>query len=166
MSTWVGALVRGGLLIGHDEEEGALLAVRVLGEERLSRLRAHFASLSAEAVARERVGAIHACIYMAQADRRMAEEEVELLMRVIARSDLGETAKRQLVHAIEEPQSLEWIADELTQPELRELILALSWQLAKSDGRLDPEEQIAHRALAEAFGVDEARSIAIAGIVE
>jgi tellurite resistance protein len=166
MTTWIGALARGGLLIGDEEEEGALLALRVLGEERLSKLREHFASQRAEVVARERRGAIHACIFMAQADRRIAAEEIELLTQIIARSDLGAAAKKELAHAIEEPQSAEWIADEVTEPGLRELILALGWQLANSDGRLDPAEQRAHRALSDAFGVGEARSVEIAQLVE
>ena len=86
MATWIGALSRGGLLIGRAEEEGAELALWLLGEEGLVALREWFASQGEDVVARERRGAIHACIWMAHADRDVAEEEVEMLQSIVAAS--------------------------------------------------------------------------------
>lgn len=159
MTTWIGALARGGLLLDRDEEEGALLALRVLGDDGLSRLREAFRS--GETASRERRGAILACIWMAQADREIVREEVDLLERIIARSELGRAAIEDLQAAIVEPQRPLRFAEELTQPELRELIVALGWLLASADGRVDDEEREAWGALCEALGITEARSTAI-----
>ena len=158
MATWVGALARGGLLLSDDEEDGVMLAHDVLGTERLGDLRRWFASQTADIVERERRGAIHACIWMAQADREVATEEVELLESVIQASELPPKVQEELVAAIEEPLEPEDIAEELTQPGLRELVLALTWELAAIDNNLADEERGAHEELAEAFGVDEERA--------
>jgi hypothetical protein len=157
MATWVGALVRGGILMGHEEEMGAILAQVVLGPDGLVELRQWFASQPPEVVRRERRGAIHACIFLAQADRDIAAEEVALLERVIRHSDLPVDDERALMAAIEDPVTPQKIASELTQPGLRDLTLALSWQLAASDHDLDADEAKAHLALARAFGVSEPR---------
>ncbi len=161
MVTWIGALARGGLLMGREEEEGAALALRVLGEESLSRLREAFVSQPAEVVARERRGAIHACIWMAQADREIVDSEVELLRRIIVHADLSRDDADELEAAIVEPQYPDRFAEELTQPELRELIVALAWQLAQADGRVDEEERQALDELCAAFGISGDRSQAI-----
>ena len=161
MATWVGALARGGLLIGHEEEEGAMLALSVLGEEGLDQLRRWFASQAADIVARERRGAIHACIWMAHADREVATEEVELLGEIISHSELPPKVQEELQAAIDEPLEPEDIAQELTNPGLRELMLAMTWELAQVDNRLGDDERTAHNELAEAFGVDDERAEAI-----
>jgi uncharacterized membrane protein YebE (DUF533 family) len=161
MATWVGALARGGLLMSHDEEEGATLAMDVLGEEGLSELREWFASQTADVVSRERRGAIHACVWMAQADREVATEEVELLEQIIANSELPPKVQEELEAAIDEPLEPEDIAEELTQPGLRELMLALTWELAVIDNRVHDEERTAHHELAEAFGVSDERAAQI-----
>lgn len=165
MATWIGALARGGMLFGREEEAGAELAVRLLGEESISKLREHFASQPPWIVERERKGAIRACIYMAQADRKIADEEVELLNEIIAHSDLSSVVRRELEGSIRDPQTAEAVAGDLTQPGLRELILALAWLLAQSDGRIDPDEQKAHQALAKAFGIADERVAEIARTV-
>ncbi len=161
MVTWVGALARGGLLFGYDEEVGAELAVRVLGEEKLSRLREAFASMPPHAIARERRGAIHACIWMAQADREIVSSEVDLLASIIAHSELSADDKDELEAAIVEPQYPSRLAEEITQPELRELIVALAWQLAHADGRVHEDERDALDELSRAFDISDARSSAI-----
>ena len=157
MATWVGALVRGGILMGHEEEMGAILAQVVLGPDGLVELREWFAAQPPEVVRRERRGAIHACIFLAQADRDIAAEEVALIERVIAHSDLQPEDERALMAAIEVPLAPQLIASELTQPGLRDLTLALSWQLAASDHVLDADEASAHLTLARVFGVSEKR---------
>lgn len=156
-ATWVGALARGGVLMGHEEELGAVLANVVLGPDGLSALRTFFHDATDAVRERERRGAIHACIYLAQADREIVPEEVELLMRIIAHSELSPDAMEHLERAVRVPLSPAEIAEELTQPGLRELMLALSWQLADADATLDDGEREAHRALAEAFGVSDTR---------
>ncbi|MCB9594179.1 MAG: DUF533 domain-containing protein [Sandaracinaceae bacterium] len=166
MATWIGALSRGGLLIGQAEEEGAELALAVLGEDGLVALREWFAARPADVVDRERRGAIHACIWMAHADRDVASEEVEMLQSIIAASDLPPKVQDELLAAIETPLDSSAIADELTQPGLRELVLALTLQLAQSDHRLDPDEQSAFDELAEAFGIDDDRADAIRATVD
>jgi len=158
MATWVGALSRGGLLIAHTEEEGAELALTVLGEDGLVDLRVWFSSQTKDVIERERRGAIHACIWMAHADREVATEEVELLESIISGSDLPPKVQEELVAAIDEPLEPEDIAEELTQPGLRELVLTLTAELADSDGRFDEDERSAYLELAEAFLVDEDRA--------
>ncbi|MBX3274908.1 MAG: DUF533 domain-containing protein [Sandaracinaceae bacterium] len=158
MVTWVGALCRGGLLMGRAEEEGAELALRLLGEEALVGLREWFAAQPAAITLRERRGAIHACIWIAHADRDVAEEEVAMLQSIVAASDLAPDAQDELLAAIDAPLDAEAIARELTQPGLRELVLALAMALAQSDHRLDPEEQSALDALAGAFGISADRA--------
>ncbi|GAB5545126.1 MAG: TerB family tellurite resistance protein [Sandaracinaceae bacterium] len=158
MSTWIGALSRGGVLMGYEEEEGAQLALDVLGLERLEALRAWFSSQTRDVVERERRGAVHACIWMAQADRELATDEIEFLERVIADSELPPKVQEEMSGALDEPLELEDVAEELTQRGLRELVLGLSWQLAFADGALDDDERTAHEELAEVFGVDEERA--------
>lgn len=161
MATWVGALARGGVLFSQEEEDGAQLALAVLGEEGLVRLRQWFSSQTADVVERERRGAIHACIWMAHADREVATQEVELLEQVIGHSDLPPKVQEELVAAIDEPLEPEDIAEELTQQGLRELVLGLTWELAVIDNRVHDEERSAHHELAEAFKVEDERAEAI-----
>ncbi len=158
MATWVGALSRGGLLIAHTEEEGAELALAVLGEDGLVELRRWFSGQTKDVIERERRGAIHACIWMAHADREVATEEVELLESIISGSDLPPKVQEELVSAIDEPLEPEDIAEELTQPGLRELVLALTAELADSDNRFDESERAAFAELAEAFSISEERA--------
>ena len=152
MATWVGALARGGVLFSAEEEEGAQLALSVLGEDGLVQLREWFSSQTRDIVERERRGAIHACVWMAQADREVATEEVELLENVIGHSELPPKVQEELVAAIDEPLEPEDIAEELTQPGLRELMLALTWELAVIDNRLGDDERTAHQELARRSG--------------
>ena len=164
MATWVGALARGGVLLNDTEEEGAHVALGILGEEGLSSLREWFASQTPDVVDRERRGAIHACIWMAQADREIATEEIELLQQVIESSELPPKVCEELEAAIDEPLEPEDIAEELTQPGLRELMLGLTWQLAMIDDSLHDAERSAHEELAEVFEVGDERAAEIRAI--
>lgn len=161
MSTWVGALSRGGVLMNDLEEQGAELALAVLGEETLGELRQHFKHAAEEDVARERQGAIHACIWMANADREITQEEVERLEWMIGRSELPAPAQEALTSAIEEPMDPVDFADQLTEPGLRQLVLGLAIELAHADGRVDEREEQAYDELAEALGITEARAAEI-----
>ena len=158
VATWVGALTRGGILRTAEEERGVEEALALIGEERLSELREHFAEAGAEVGLRERRGAILACIWMAHADRELAPEEASLLEAIILQSDFPSAEVARLTESVREPPELEAVAASLTYPPLRELMLALAWQLAMADGRVDAEERGAYGALAEALGVDEARA--------
>ena len=161
MATWVGALSRGGLLLAHAEEEGAELAFAVLGKDGLVQMRRWFAAQPGDVIERERRGAIHACIWMAQADREVATEEIELLESILSGSDLPTKVREELVTAIEEPLEPEDIAEDLTQPGLRQLVLALAAQIAQSDNRFDEQELAAYDELAEAFSIEGDRATQI-----
>lgn len=153
---WVGPFLR-----GEAPDEGAALAARVLGDDGMAALRAHFEQASADELEAQRVGALHACIWMVQADREVADAEARVLDALIAHSELPWARQQQLIAAIAEPRTPEALAEELTQPQLRELMLGLLWRIALADGRLDDEESDAHARLSAAFGVDEARAAAI-----
>jgi uncharacterized tellurite resistance protein B-like protein len=157
MVTWVGALARGEAT-DNDEREGEVLARKVLGADGLAELRSYFASQPTEIALRERRGAIAACIWMARADRDLAREEDELLSNVIAQSELPFETQMALLAALADPWPPEKIAAELTQPGLRELMLALAWRVAEVDHAVDASERKAFRALAEAFGIDDERA--------
>lgn len=157
MITWVGALGAREPTT-EDEREGEALAKAVLGDEKLAELRAFFANEAPEVVERERRAAVAACTWMARADREVSPEEDELLSRVIAQSGLPMDSQLALLATVARPWSPEKIATELTQPGLRELMLALAWRIAKADAKVDAAERKAHQALAEAFGIDEARA--------
>lgn len=158
MATWLGTLTRGGLLIGSTEESGIMVAIDVVGEDRLSDLREWIAGQKAEVRERERRAALECCIYMAHADRDVAPEETALLEQIIDRSDLEleeeETLRDMLLH----PPDLDGIAERLTHPVLREILLALAWELAAVDGRIDDAEQDFFGDLAGRLGVDSARA--------
>ena len=117
MSSWVGALSRGGVLMGHEEEEGAILAHEVLGTARLEELREWFSSQTRDVVERERRGAVHACIWMAQADRELATDEIELLERIIEGSELEERSAHEELAEV-------FGVDEDRADEIRESVLA------------------------------------------
>ena len=137
----------------------------LLGEAGLVELRQWFSGQTNDVVERERRGAIHACIWMAHADREVATEEVELLERVIAGSDLPPKVQDELIAAIDEPLEAGDIAEELTQPGLRELVLALTLETAFADQRFDPSEQSAYDELALAFDIDDERAEVIRSYV-
>lgn len=157
MATWVGGL-SACAEVSDDARRGAALAAKILGEDAVSTLSERLCALPEAELERERVGAIHACIWMARADDETAADEAQLLDRVIAGSQLPWSSQQRLMGAISGTLTLEEIAKELTSSALRELILALAWEVALADGRLEDEERRAHAALAEAFGITEERS--------
>ena len=160
MATWLGALLRLGEA-GADAD----LAIRILGPDGLDALRAWFREQPHPVVTRERVGAIHACIWMTQADRETRTAEIAALQDLIAKSELPWSEQSKLLAALHKPLTPETIAADLRQPQLRELILGLAWEMAHTDGRLDEEEQDAHQDLAAAFEVTLERSEEIRAMV-
>ena len=129
MATWIGTLARGGLIREPREEAGIAVAAFVVGEQALSSLRKWVASQPPDIVEREQRAAVEVCIWMAHADRDVAHEEAELLRAMVLSSDLGPVARGELLAEVGEPPGLRDIADRLTHPVLRELMLALSWEL-------------------------------------
>jgi uncharacterized membrane protein YebE (DUF533 family) len=158
MTTWVGALAKGGVVDAGEAAAGEAVAAFVVGEEPLAELRSWLADADEATAARERRAAIEACIHMAHADRTLHPEESHLLSRLVATSGLGEDDQDELVAAVHEPPSIEGIGERLTQPVLRELILALAWELALSDGRVASAEEGFYGELAGRLGVSEDRA--------
>ncbi len=161
MASWLGALSRGGVVASSHEQAGEAVAAYVVGEESLGELAAWFAAQSPEVATRERRAAIEVCIWMAHADREVDPEETHLLREIIGRSHLDEDTQDDLVMAVHEPPSLASLEKRLTHPILRELLLALSWELATSDGRIDRSERDFYTGLAKRLGVSDVRATEI-----
>lgn len=153
MSTWIGALSRGGVLLTEREQQGAMAALTLLGKARLEALREWFQQAEPDVAQREREAAVAVCLWMAHADRVIADEERALLEDIIAFSELPSARKDELSAGLDQAPSMDGIAGRLTQPQLRGLMLALSWQLAESDGRVDATEASAYERLAELLEV-------------
>lgn len=160
MSTWVGALVRSGVVEDDDPDvvAGEAVAAYVVGEDGLESLRRFFADEPLEVATRERRAAIEVCIWMAHADREIHPEERYLLAKLVGRSGLDDDTQDALVAAVHEPPAIEGIETRLTQPVLRELMLALAWELALADGRVDEAESAFYGELAERLAIDPERA--------
>jgi len=160
MSTWLGTLSRGGIIRDPHEEAGVAVAAYVVGEDRLSQLREWMASEPEEVRTREQRGAIQVCFWTAHADREVAEEERDLLRQIVLASELPEGERSTLLEQSEEP-SLRGIEKRVTHPVLRELLLALSWELAAADGRIHDMERAFHQGLAKRLEIPEGRAAEI-----
>lgn len=158
MSTWVGALARSGIVSGAVENAGVALATYVVGESRVEQLRAWLSSQPPEVVVREKRAAIEVCIWMANADRKLDPEEAYFLRTIIGESGLDDDTVDELVQAVHDMPSLDGIEERLTHVVLRELMLALAWDLATSDGSVDRLEEAFHVGLAKRLGIDSARA--------
>ncbi len=165
MTTWMGALSKSGVLPLTDAEAGEAVAAYVVGEDRMAELRAFFETADPADSARQRRAAVRACIAMAQSDRDVHPEERHLLRSLVAHSGLDADTQDELVMLVHEPEGLEGLEDELTHPVLRELMLALVWELALADGRVDDSETAFYRALAAQLEVDAERAAEIADSV-
>ncbi|MFW6052044.1 MAG: DUF533 domain-containing protein [Myxococcota bacterium] len=161
MATWIGTLARGGVLRSVTEEAGVAVAAYVVGEDRLSELRQFMSHQPPEVVKREQKAAIDACIWMAQADRKLDSTERELLERMVDASGLDYATQEALVASIDAPSSIEDVEQQLQHPVLRELLLALAWELALVDGRVAEGEKDFYTGLAERLSIEPARAEAI-----
>lgn len=166
MATWLGALSRGGVLRDDREEAGVAVAAFVVGEEELGALRDWLGVQPADVIAREQRAAIEVCIWMAHADRDVAHEEAELLRAIVLASELDESVREELYLEVGEPPPLGEVHTRLTHPVLRELMLALSWELACADGRIDPVERELHDGLAKRLEVSHDRAAEIRAQIE
>ncbi|MDH5491126.1 MAG: TerB family tellurite resistance protein [Myxococcales bacterium] len=161
MATWLGALARGGVIDEPHERAGVGVAAYVVGADRVDELRRWFRDQPAEIVRREKRAAIEACIWMAHADRELTIEESILLRSIVDQAGLEPAEARALASMIERGPALESIADRVTHPVLRELLLALGWEIAAIDGRIDPRELRLHERLADRLGIDADRAEAL-----
>ncbi len=161
MAGWLGLFSRSGVLDEAARETGSALAAFVVGEDALAETARWFGAQPREARERERRAAIELCIWMAHADRDVAPEERHLLRDLVQRSGLSEDAQDELVSAVHSPPPIDGIEARLTHPVLRELILALAWELAMADGRIHDAESALFAELAErlSVGADRAREI-------
>jgi uncharacterized tellurite resistance protein B-like protein len=158
MARWLGALARGGVLEDRWEKAGEAVAAYVVGQDRLDALRKWFAEQAADVATRERRAAIEVCIWMAHADRAIAAEETSLLREIIGASRLDAGTQEELALAVKEPPSLASVEKRLTHPVLRELLLALCWELASADGRVAKSERDFYTGLARRLGVEDVRA--------
>lgn len=158
MTTWIGTLAHGGVLRSDLEEAGVTVAAYVVGEERMSELREWMTKQSPEVLAAQRVAAVEICIWMANADRNLDPEEVQLLKEIILRSELDDDTQDALVAAVHEPPSLDGIESRIGHPVLKELLLALSWELAHADGNVAASEEAFLTGLAKRLGISPERS--------
>jgi len=166
MTTWVGALSSGGVFELDDAAAaGEAVAAYVVGEKPLTELRTFFFEADAADAARERHGAIEVCIAMAQADRDVHPEESHILSQIVGRSGLDEDTQDELVMTVHDPKGIEGVEERLTHPVLRELMLALAWELALSDGHIDEAESEFYKALATQLEVTPERASEISKAV-
>lgn len=164
MASWLGALARGGVLGAREDRwdaAGRAVAAYVVGEPQLDALRAWFADQPREIATRERRAAVEVCIWMAHADREIDPEEVHLLREIIGASALDEDVQDELVRESHEPPSLAGVERRLTHPVLRELLLALCWELATSDGRVASTERDFYQGLAKRLEIGAVRAAEI-----
>jgi tellurite resistance protein len=158
MMTWVGALAKGGVAADPDTVAGEAVAAFVVGEAALASLRTFLAEADEATARRERRAAVEVCIWMAHADRVIDPEERHLLRQLVGASRLDPDTQDELVEAVHVPPPIDGVEERLTHPVLRELMLALAWELALSDGRVDQAEEDLFDGLAKRLDVKRARA--------
>lgn len=158
MTTWLGTLAAGGVLDSAHAKAGVTVAAYVVGEEAVAALRGWMAEQSADVVRREKRAAIEVCIFMANADRNLDPEEAHMLRQIVGSSGLDEDTVDELVAEVHAPAELDGVEDRLTHPTLRELMLALSWEMATADGDVDESEAALYADLAKRLGVRSGRA--------
>jgi uncharacterized membrane protein YebE (DUF533 family) len=160
MEGWMGALARGGVIDGDPGELDPVAAL-VVGHDELVALDGWMRAQPDEVRTRERRAAIEVCIWMANADRQLDGEEVDMLRGLIERSGLSEDVQDELVMATHDPPSLESLESRLTNTTLRELMLALAWEMASADGNIARSESAFYTGLAKRLDVSAARAAEI-----
>ena len=130
MTTWLGTLARVGIVDTQTMLAGQALMAYVVGEEKLDALRSWFALCTPETAALEKQAAIEMCVWMAHADREIVANELEILAELVRQSGLSQAAQAAILGAISHPPSLMGLERRITHPVLRELMLALTWELA------------------------------------
>jgi uncharacterized tellurite resistance protein B-like protein len=171
MATWLGALRYTGVLSPQPAEAaGESVASYVVGSEAVAELKRWFDDVDPEVADRERFAAVEACILMAHADRSLQREERRMLLDIVGQSRLPEHDRRTLRELAERPGVLGPLAEgdlerRLTQPVLRELILALAWELALADDTIEASEASFFDELAERLDIAPERAAALRAAV-
>ncbi len=158
MATWLGALSRPGFTMTSRERAGLSVASYVLGEGKLDALRTWFAFQPKDVQGRELKATIEAIIHMAHVDRDFDDAERVFLEHTIDNASLPDDAKKWLRLRLDDPQPLAHLAERITQPILREMLLALCWELAMADDRIAPEEVTAYDDFARKLDVPGMRA--------
>ncbi len=158
IATWLGTLARAGVVVSDHEAAGQAVAANVVGEESVARLREWLEAQTPETRSREQEAAIEGLIHMALADRELHPDEESLLFAIIENAALTQAAQKSLVRRIAAPGALEGIAERLTHPVLRELLLAMGWEMALADGRIDPSERTLYDEMAILLEIRPARA--------
>ena len=158
MATWLGALSRPGFTLTSRERAGLSVASYVLGDGRLDELRTWFAFQPKDVQGRELKATIEAIIHMAHSDRDFDDSERTFLEHTIESASLDDDAKSWLRLRLDDPGPLGELSERITQPILREMLLALCWELAMADARIAPEEVTAYDDLARRLEVPGIRA--------
>lgn len=157
IASWLGALTDGGVL-SASAHAGRAVAAYVLGEASLRRLRSDFEKLTPMQAEAEKVAVIETCLWMASCDRVVAPEEKALLMEMIQCSGLPPEGQAGLEAAIGSRPAISDIDRRIHVYELREMLLAMCWELAIADGRVDPLESGFFKGLTKRLGITEDRA--------
>lgn len=161
MTTWLSTLARVGVVESPEAETGKALMAYVVGNEKLDALRSWFAMCPPEIAAVEKKAAIEMCVWMAHADREIANAELTILKELVKRSGLDAATVATLDAAIMTPPAIAGLERRLTHPVLRELMLALTWELACADARIDASEREVFERLARTFDITRERALEI-----
>ncbi len=158
MATWLGALSRPAFKPSAHQAAGLSVAGYVLGDGKLDELRGWFAFQPRDVQVREQAGAIEAVLYMAHCDRDFDPAERAFLEQIISQSGLPTDVDAELRGALDASPPLAELSDRVTQPVLREMLLALCWELAMADDHIAKEEKKAYDELALALSVPRLRA--------
>lgn len=160
IARWLGILSTG-VLDGEDDERSIERAARVLGEARLGELRTWFAAQDREVVRTAKCAVVEAAIAVAQADRTVAETERTLVERIVQLARLDDAAKIQIFASLERRAALDDLGRRIGHPALRELTLALAWQVAGTDDQIDEAERGVYGELAKRLEIPKDRAKAL-----
>lgn len=152
IASWLGALTDGGVL-SANAFAGRAVAAYVLGETSLRRLRSDFERLTPEQALSEKMAVVETCLWMASCDRVIAPEEKALLLEMIRCSGLPPEQQHRLESEIGTRPSIADIDRRIQIYELREMLLAMCWELAIADGRVDPLESGFFAGLVRKLGI-------------
>ncbi len=157
VARWMGILSTG-LLMGSEAEDAVQRAQKVLGSSQLATLRRWFAALPPEGMRDAKCAVVEACIFIVHADGVVQDAERELVERIVQLSELDENAQEWLIKRIDEKPLLDSVAERLTHPALRELVIAMTWQIVTADGTVEQAEHQAHSDLAQKLDVSADRA--------
>lgn len=163
VSSWVALLSPTALLHGPRDEWAVHAATRVVGEARLAELREYLSGQPQDRAAELRSAAVELCIWMAVSDRVVDPREREMLIEVVGQAELPRQETVRLIElcrsALSDVRKLshpETLAERADHPVLRELLLAVAWQVALADDFVDDLELRSFERLAGIFGIEHA----------